>query len=282
MARFHESTVGHVDLIAVQDSWTVIQPTRIFPATVAEQWTPFREFLDAAGNIVLPFGSWLIRSQGRILLVDTGLGGRPLSNAPKEPPALPAVMTAAGVSPEAVDFVLLTHLHFDHVGWNTVDRDGQAVPLFANARYVVQRADWEHWAGPGKGGFGSADFDAVLAPLAAAGVLDLVDGEQAITSEVTAVPTPGHTPGHVSFAIASRGERAYITGDTFHTPAQVTNTDWGIEHADTDPALAIASRRALLDRVEAEGARLVAGHFPFPGLGRLERTAGKLAWRPEG
>ena len=152
MARFHKTRIGNAELIALRDSWVARAPGEFFPSVPAEAWDPYRELLDADGNLTLNLGVWLIHSAGRTILVDTGIGGRPSPMALQEPAALPEVMEAAGVKPEAVEVVVFTHLHFDHCGWNTVDEGGSPVPLFPNARHVVQRREWEYWTGPGQGG----------------------------------------------------------------------------------------------------------------------------------
>ena len=279
MARFHKTRIGNAELIALRDSWVARAPGEFFPSVPAEAWDPYRKLLDADGNLTLNLGVWLIHSAGRTILVDTGIGGRPSPMALQEPAALPEVMEAAGVKPEAVEVVVFTHLHFDHCGWNTVDEGGSPVPLFPNARHVVQRREWEYWTGPAKGAARSSDSDTLLAPIERAGQLDLVEGEHAVTSEVVTVPTPGHTPGHVSFVVASGGERAYLLGDAAHQPEQLTETSW-CASADLDAEEAARNRLALFDRIEEEGALIASGHFPFPGLGHAVQDGGKRVFRP--
>ncbi len=277
MARIHRTTVGNAELIALQDSWMQMPPTGFFSATKPDDWTPYRDFLDANGNLTLNLGAWLIRSGGRTVLVDTGLGAHPMPMPLQTPPALPALLVEADVRPVDVDIVIFTHLHGDHTGWNTLDTDQGPRPMFPHARHIIQHKEWEYWKSqpPLRE---AAKYDLVLAPLQQAGLLDLVEGEYAVTPDVTTVPTPGHTPGHVSFVIASGGQRAYIAGDAIHQPVQVTMPDWG-PGADTDPVQSAQSRHALLDRVEREGALLAGGHFPFPSMGRAVRVGGRRVFR---
>ncbi|MBM3141168.1 MAG: MBL fold metallo-hydrolase [Chloroflexi bacterium] len=277
MGRLHRTKIGDAELIALQDSWARVPAANFFPDATPAAWEPYREFLDAEGRITLNLGAWLVRSGGRLVLVDTGLGGRPTQMPLAEPTSLPAVLEAAGAKPADVNVVVFTHLHFDHTGWNTVDEGGRARPLFPNARHVVQRREWEYWTAADDRRAASR-HDAVLAPLAQAGLLDLVDGEHAVTREVVTLPTPGHTPGHVSFVIASGGERAYLIGDAAHQPVQVSESDW-CPGADVDKPLARTSRAALFDRIEREGALLASGHFPFPGLGRVATEGGRRVFR---
>ena len=274
MARIHRINVGNAELISLQDSWAVVPPTGFFTTTQASDWDAYGDLLDDDGNIILNLGSWLIISQGRTILVDSGIGGRPVEILPlKTAPALPEVMREAGVPPDQVDVVAFTHLHFDHTGWNTTDVDGKPQPLFPNARHIVQQAEWDFWIGSDELKQG-ANYDNVLAPVLDAGLIDFVEGEGALTGEVTTIPTPGHTPGHVSFAVNSGGESAYVLGDAAHHMVQLTETDW-CPSADVDPTTSTASRRALFDRIEQENALIASGHFKFPGLGRAARANGK-------
>ena len=280
MGRFETRQVGNATLVALQDSWATLSPAAFFGAVKAAAWEPYRELLDDDGNMLLNIGAWLVRSGGQTILIDTGIGGRPVRMPLRETTELPAVMRAAGVAPEEADIVVLSHLHFDHTGWNTVDTDGGPRPLFAGARYVVQRREWEHWTG-GDSERQSVRYDDVLAPLERADLLDLVDGEREITPELVAILTPGHTPGHMSLILASGGERAYVVGDVAHHPVQVTEPSWS-PNADIDPRESAATRAALFDRIEREHALVASGHFAFPGLGRVIRDGERLRFQPLG
>ena len=279
MGQFHKVQVGDAQLIAVQDSWAALPPTAFFTTTSASDWDAYRELLDEDGNITLNLGAWLVISGGTTILVDSGIGGRPAPMPLKEPPALPTVMEAAGVSPNDVDIVAFSHLHFDHTGWNTRDVDGSPRPVFPNARHVIQQAEWDYWTSSDELRQG-AGYDNVLAPIVDAGLADLVEGEHTLTSEVVTVPTPGHTPGHVSFAISSGGETAYVLGDAAHHRVQLTETNW-CPGADVNTTDSTASRHALFDRIEAENALIASGHFEFPGLGRAARRDGVRYWASE-
>ena len=273
MGRIHRVNVGNAELVALQDSWAAIPPTGFFNTTKAADWEPYGELLDEDGNITLNLGSWLIISQGSTILVDSGIGGRPVEMLPlKSTPALPDVIREAGLSPDEIDVVAFTHLHFDHTGWNTTDVDGRPQPLFPNARHIVQQAEWEYWTSSDELKAG-AQYDNVLRPILDAGLIDFVEGEHTLTSEVTSIPTPGHTPGHVSLAVNSGGESAYVLGDAAHHMVQLTETDW-CPSADVDPATSTVSRRSLFDRIERENALIASGHFRFPGVGRAVRSDG--------
>jgi glyoxylase-like metal-dependent hydrolase (beta-lactamase superfamily II) len=115
-------------------------------------------------------------------------------------------------------------------------------------------------------------------PLEQLGLVELMHGEHSITPELTAVPTPGHTPGHVSILVTSGGERALVLGDAAHTPVQFQEPDW-VSRADMDPELTRQTRRALVERLEREEILVAAGHFEAPGFGRIVRLEGKRYWR---
>lgn len=278
MGQFEKTRVGNAELIAVQDTWAAMPPANFFTTVPPEAWDAYKEFLDADGNLTLNIGSWIIQSEGRTILVDTGIGGRSLPMPVKTTPDLPQVMEEAGVKPSDIDTIIFTHLHFDHTGWNTVDEDGKAIPLFPNARHVVQRKEWDYWTSSDELKQGS-QYDNVLAPIEQAGLLDLVEGEHAVTSEVTTILTPGHTPGHISLVVASGGERAYLIGDVAHQPVQLSEPDWCIS-ADVNTDDSTKSRRTLFDRIEQEGALIASGHFLFPGLGHAVQEGGRRVFNP--
>ena len=262
MGQFLRHTVGNATLVALQDSWAPMQPGSFFRSVENDAWEPYRDLLEDDGSFVLNIGAWLVHSEGRIILVDTGIGSRPVQMPLQEPPALPAVLEAAGVAAADVDTVLLSHLHFDHTGWNTNTEETPPAPRFANARHLVQQAEWDHWTAD-ESSRQAAAYEDLLAPLETANLLDLLEGERAITSELVAIPTPGHTPGHMSFVLASGGERAYLLGDVAHHPAQLAETDWA-PSADVDANQSARTRAALFDRIEEEQALIRQRPLPVP------------------
>ena len=151
--------------------------------------------------------------------------------------------------------------------------------MFPRARYVMHQADWDTFGNPEvQEQLPLRYWEETLGPLEVLGILDLLSGEQALTSEITAIPTPGHTPGHMSLAIVSAGQHALIMGDVAVHPAQLTEVDWGFL-LEMDQAQAAQVRRQFFDRVEAENATLVACHFPAPGFGRVIRSEGRRYWQ---
>jgi glyoxylase-like metal-dependent hydrolase (beta-lactamase superfamily II) len=278
MGNFNRTQVGNVELIGLQDTWALMPPDEFFVDLPSDAWERYPSEVSDGGRLLLNMGTWLIASEGKTILVDTGVGPRPVDFPIQSEPAMPAVMAEAGVSPEDVDVVVFTHLHFDHTGWNAVERDGVATPLFPNARHVVQQVEWDFWMKTEKRKT-AANYPHVLEPVEAAGLFDFVEGEHVVTSEVVTLPTPGHTPGHVSFVVGSGDERAYVIGDAAHQPVQVAEPSWYIG-ADVHPQTAIASREMLWGRIEREGALIVSGHFPYPGLGHAVTEDGRRSFRP--
>jgi glyoxylase-like metal-dependent hydrolase (beta-lactamase superfamily II) len=175
----------------------------------------------------------------------------------------------AGCEPESVDTVVCTHLHVDHVGWNTRWVDGRWEPTFAKARYLIGRSEWEHWRDDD-----DADNQAVLAdsvrPVFDAGRVDLVESDHRICDEIRLEPTPGHTPGHVAVRISSRGEEAVITGDLMHHPCQIARPEW-CAVVDSDREQALATRRAFLARHADQPILVIGTHFAGPTAGHLVR-----------
>lgn len=227
------------------------------------------------GRMLMSFHSFLLRTGRHTILVDTCCGND------KERPARPqghrlrsgwlTELARAGVRPEEVDVVMCTHLHWDHVGWNTQLVDGSWVPTFPNARYLFGRIEWDHWRT-------QADTDPVtdtrqvlddsVRPIFDAGLATLVETDHRITDAVRLEPTPGHTPGHLSVRITSRGAEAVITGDLMHHPVQCCRPDVN-SRFDVDPDLARRTRRAFLADNAARGALVLGTHFPTPTAGRL-------------
>jgi glyoxylase-like metal-dependent hydrolase (beta-lactamase superfamily II) len=173
----------------------------------------------------------------------------------------------AGVAPEDVDVVFLTQLYGDHLGW-VLTQKGE--PTFPNARHMVQADEWEAFA-PRMG--------RALAPLEESGLLDLLDGEEFIGEELTAIPAPGHSPGHQGLLVSSGGEGLVVVGDAIVHPAQVTEPTWNIVF-DTDKERSAYTREMLLGWIEADNLIVAAGHVPGSGFGRVVRDGERRYWQP--
>ena len=282
-------SVGNVEITAVHDGDGALPISMVFPGVDPELWLPYQQKYpecfngDNNENIALPFECYVIRSEGHTVLVDTGVGsmatnpGTVTAFAGGVDGRLLLDLQTAGVNKEDIDTVFLTHLHPDHVGWN-VNNDGPTpVPSFPNARYVFHQDDWEAFRPPRDNEvFGFTFWEKTLAPLEGAGVIEPLSGEHSITSEITAILTPGHTPGSMSLAIDSGGEKALVMGDVFHGPPQVSEPSW-VFAFDADPDTAVQSRSRMLDRAEAENAIMAICHST--GFGRVVSQEGRRYWQ---
>ena len=229
-------------------------------------------FLTDDGRTIGSIHAFVVESEGRTIVVDTCVGNdkqRALKNWHMRQGRFLADFAEAGFLRDNVDTVLCTHLHVDHVGWNTMRVEDRWVPTFPNARYLFSRKEWQHWSAAPEGSDRDVQDDSVR-PVFEAGLADLVDMDYRVTDEVRLVPTPGHTPGHVSVRILSRGEEAVITGDLMHHPVQCAEPAWA-SRFDVDSA---AAKRTRLQFLEAHADRpvLVLGtHFATPTAGRIVR-----------
>ena len=178
-------------------------------------------------------------------------------------------LAEAGFPRESFDTVMCTHLHVDHVGWNTMLVDGKWAPTFPNARYLFARREWEYWSQNEQDDFGPVVEDSVR-PIVDAGLADLVDMDHRITSEVWLEPTPGHTPGHVSVRISSQGEEAVITGDMTHHPCQFSHPDWAAT-VDYDADQSTQTRLDFYARYADQPVLVIGTHFATPTAGKIVR-----------
>jgi len=230
-------------------------------------------FLEENGNITLAVQAFVIESEGQKILVDTCVGEHTTPGfevlAPQNSSFL-ADLSHAGFDRESIDIVLCTHMHFDHVGWNTMRSRGKWIPTFPNARYLFARKEWEHWDAQGASPF-TPTLDDAVRPILAAKLADLVATDHQVTSEVRLEATPGHTPGHVAVVVDSRGHKALITGDLTHHPVQWAEVDWKM-NADSDSAQAAATRRRLLAEHDGTDTLVIGTHYPAPCAGRLRNA----------
>jgi glyoxylase-like metal-dependent hydrolase (beta-lactamase superfamily II) len=229
-------------------------------------------FLADDGRVRAAIHCFVVQSEGRAIVVDTCVGNdkpREVKNWNMRQGRFLEDLAAAGFPRERIDAVVCTHLHVDHVGWNTMLKDGKWKPTFPNARYLFGRKEWEHWSGEAEGPDREVRNDSVR-PILAAGLADLVEMDHRLTPEVFLEPTPGHTPGHVSVHITSKGEEAVITGDLMHHPVQCAEPGWA-SNFDTDAEAARRTRRAFLDRYANRPVLVLGTHFATPTGGRIIR-----------
>ncbi len=269
--------IGDVTITRVVEIVTPALPTMLFPDGTPENLQPLLgwlrpHFLDEEGRMLLSIHAFAIRSGHARIIVDTCLGNgkpRPMPGWGDLQTAFLSDLERAGFARESVDRVLCTHLHFDHVGWNTMRENGRWVPTFPRARYLIAEQEWSYWKDADDPFAPQAKQDSIL-PVFDAGLVDLVSQEHVITPEVRLIPTPGHTPGHVSVLVTSRGEQAVITGDMMHHPLQMAHPEWK-DIADVLGERAHATRVAFLERFADRPVLVLGTHFAAPTGGRIVR-----------
>jgi glyoxylase-like metal-dependent hydrolase (beta-lactamase superfamily II) len=275
--------IGSMRVESVVEWCGPTRPTWLLPAATREAVERHREwlaphFLDERGRFVMSIHCFVVRAPGLTILVDTCVG----NDKPRQNPTWNMLRTpflenlaAAGVIPEQVDLVLCTHLHVDHIGWNTRLDDGRWVPTFPRARYLFARREWEHWSAVDGDEDGAILADSVR-PVVDAGRAELVEPDHRIADEIWLEPTPGHTPGHVSVRLRSRGQDAVITGDLAHHPIQIGEPDWNSHFCD-DQEMARATRRQFCARYADSDVAVLGTHFAAPTAGHIVSEGG--GWR---
>ncbi|MDT8397050.1 MAG: MBL fold metallo-hydrolase [Pseudomonadales bacterium] len=229
------------------------------------------------GRMIISFQCFVMRTRDRRIMLDTCIG----NDREREFPVFTNMHTSfmedlahAGFTPESIDTVLCTHLHFDHVGWNTHRVAGQWVPTFPNARYLFGRQEYEHWMmlKETKGYHDLNHMYDSVQPVVDAGLVDLIEPEHKVCPELSLMPSPGHTPGHVSVIIESRGERAVMTGDMLHHPIQLALPEDRVRF-DMLPEVACQTRSKFVADVVNTDTYIIGSHFADPGGGYVVRDA---------
>ena len=243
------------------------------------------DHVDATGSLRLDSHSFAFTVAGRRILVDTGIGNGKTRANPiwhgLDNPFLDR-LAAAGYPPHEVDLVVLTHLHTDHVGWNTVRCGDDWLPTFPNARYVTAEAEWRFWRGIELEPERARMFDDSILPVREAGALDTVDvgpDGREIAPGVHLLPAPGHTPGQVMVMLRDSGEEGVISGDAVHHPLQIGRPEL-VTRADVDAAATVATRRALLARLAERRSLLLGTHFTEPVAGHVQRRGAGYRFVP--
>jgi len=276
----NEWKVGDVRIARVVESegpWdgTILLPDAT-PETVERErdWL-YPTFCDAAGRLRMSIHALVIESQGTRIIVDTCVGNdkvRPQREWNKMQLPFLEDLRKTGYPRESIDRVVCTHLHVDHVGWNTMLRDGKWVATFPNAKYLIGGTEWDFFSRV-EDSFRKDPVDDSVRPVIAEGMSELVDDRHQITDEVWLESAPGHTPGHFTVRISSRGEDAVISGDVMHHPIQVRHPEWD-NRFDTDGAMAKKTRRAFCERYADSEVLVFGTHFATPSAGRISRKDG--------
>jgi glyoxylase-like metal-dependent hydrolase (beta-lactamase superfamily II) len=273
--------LGNLDLHVLSDGVYFQDAGAVFGIVPRLLWERLNIALNDRHQMALGLNSVLVRSQGKTVLIETGVGEKERPLAQTERPGGASLMDelhTAGVAPDEVDVVINTHLHADHCGWNTTKAaDGSWQPAFPRARYLIQRGEWDAATHPNERTRATYLAENIL-PLEAAGVLDLIDGETAVTDEITIVPTHGHTADHASVLLASGGEKAIYIGDMIQHHVQLERAAW-VSSFDVYPLEAMETKKRIVQTAIDEDQLVIAVHEPFPGLGRLVRADdGKIKW----
>lgn len=261
-----------VEVNAFEDNISMLLPDAT-PEFVQQFGWLRPHFATPDGRMILSFQAFVLRSRGKSVMIDTCIG----ADRKREYEVFCNLQTtfledlrAAGFPPEQMSAVLCTHLHFDHVGWNTRLVGGKWVPTFPQARYLFGRREWQHWQHlRDTGGYHNMDHlvDSID-PVMQAGLVEFIDPDYRVTDEVSLIPTPGHTPGHVSVLIRSRGEEAVITGDLMHHPIQLA-VPATPGNFDMDKAQGARTRVEFVERFANQPALIIGSHFSDPTAGHI-------------
>jgi glyoxylase-like metal-dependent hydrolase (beta-lactamase superfamily II) len=244
------------------------------PEAVADYAWMKPHFADENGKLRMSVHALVVETPTKRIIVDTCIGndkeGRGVPTWNKLQLPFLKDLAAAGFARESFDTVMCTHLHVDHVGWNTMLVDGKWVPTFPKARYLMGRAEYEYWQSQNENHEQVAVFSDSVKPVFEAGLVDLVETDHKVCDEVNLVPTVGHTPGHVSIRISSKGEEALITGDFVHHPCQMARPDWAAL-VDYDKEQSTRTRREVFSRLAGTPTLVIGTHFASPTAGHIVR-----------
>jgi glyoxylase-like metal-dependent hydrolase (beta-lactamase superfamily II) len=277
--------LGNISLARIlEKEEPTFEPTKLIPKATPEALAPYRAWLEpkaldpATGLFVLPVQSFVARTRHHNILIDACLGEDKTVRWHEPWHKMQGLsflrdLAALGLKPEDIHYVMCTHLHGDHVGWNTRLVNGRWVPTFSNARYVISRRELAHWQDYNR--IASADdyeecIDESVLPVVEAGRALLVSEDHAIDDEIWLEPLPGHTPGHYGVRLRSNGAEAIMIGDLMHSPVQCAEPEWR-SGSDVDPALARQVRRRFLDAHADTDTLVLTAHFPSPSVGRIRR-----------
>lgn len=285
--RMQPVTIGRFKIDRVEE---VLMPG-FAPNALYPNFDPavFKEYSWLAGpsvydpvttNLMSSIHTWVLRDREKTILIDTGVGNGKNRNFPGfgdrfhmlTVPYLER-LAAIGITPSDVTHVVITHLHMDHVGWNTMNVNGKWVPTFPKARYVFGRDDMARVLDPAylaKGGVATETAEDSLSPVIEAGLVDASEPGMELFPGFSFEPIPGHTPDQLAIRLKSDGGDALFTADAFHTPIQIVRPEWSSRFC-LDPKTAQTTREAILDRAANEGTILFPSHFGNPFYGRIAR-----------
>jgi glyoxylase-like metal-dependent hydrolase (beta-lactamase superfamily II) len=271
-------TIGDVTVTKIVELEMAGGTRFLLPQATREEILPIGwlrpHFADEDGRLRMSIHSFIVETANRRIVVDTCLGndkqGRRIPHWNDRSGPFLRDLAEAGFPAESIDTVLCTHLHVDHVGWNTRLENGKWVPTFPRACYLMGRAEYQHWRTVTDRPDMETIFTDSVTPIIEAGLAQMVETDEKICDEISLIPTVGHTPGHVSVMIRSRGEQALITGDFMHHPCQIAHPEWSTL-ADSDPEQGIATRREMFQRFADTPVLILGTHFAGVTAGRIVR-----------
>jgi len=276
--RIGKVTVTKIVELEVTGGSRFILPQATYDDILPIRWLP-PHFADERGRLKMSIHALVVETPDRRIVVDTCLGndkeGRRIPTWSNLQGPFLSDLAAAGYPRESIDTVLCTHLHVDHVGWNTMLVDGPNgtktwMPTFPQARYLMGRVEYSHWREQHDRDDMAAIFADSVKPVYDAGLVDLVEMDHRVSDEISLMPTTGHTPGHVSVVIRSEGEEALITGDFMHHPCQIAHPEWS-STADSDPDAAHRTRERMLKELSQRPVLVIGTHFAGATAGRIVR-----------
>jgi len=263
----------------IEQETTFLPALELFPALTPDllaenrPWMRQAGALDADDVLILCFQSYIVKTPHHTILVDSCIGNDKPRPRPKwhmkTDDTYMRALASAGLSVEDIDYVTCTHLHVDHVGWNTRLEGGRWVPTFPNARYVFAKREFDYWTEQNAKSPVPAFGDSVL-PVVEAKRAEIVDDDYAIGDHMHILPTPGHTPGHAAFTFGRGRDEAVFSGDLMHSPLQTRYPELSVKF-DVDPAQAAATRRRFLERYCDTETLCCTAHFPSPSAGKIRR-----------
>jgi len=276
-------SVGNLSVQVISDGAFLQDAGTLFGVVPKVMWERVVDDLNDRNQILLGLNCLLVRGSGHTVLIETGFGNKlderhRRAIFPGDYGHLLENLGRAGVQPSDVDIVVNTHVHADHCGWNTVSVHGRLLPTFPNARYYMQRGEYEAALQPNERTRATYLSENFL-PLAESNQLELVDGEHQITGEIRMLPSPGHTEDHACVVISSGGETALYTGDLIHQAIQLERPAW-IPALDVLPLVSLETKKRLSAQMVRDRALIVITHAAFPGAGRLAAADGRHTWQP--
>ena len=278
--------IGDVEVVRIvevndhEDPFAMLSEDLTPEIALKHKWM-FPNFATPEGNMKISFQAFVLKSGNDKVMIDTCIGNdrqREFDIFTNMHTSFLEDLESVGYPRDSITKVLCTHLHFDHVGWNTMKVGDKFVPTFPNARYLFGQKEYDHWQMLKRtGGYHSFEhLEDSVDPITEAGLADFIGPDMKITDEVSLFPTPGHTPGHVSVLIQSAGQEAIITGDMMHHPIQMAEID-ARGNFDMDKEQALTTRKEMLGRIADKDILIIGSHFCDPSSGYVVREGN--AWK---